>query len=115
MERNIDPLAKKGMRIHLTSMDTDDPNPIDSGLEGTIYKIDSLGTIHVNWDDGRILGVIPGIDEYYILPPTEDQIKPDEFMGMMSLWVCLVKVLVLKSLLQQKDYLKHQNQLKMLS
>jgi len=84
MERNIDPLAKKGMRIHLTSMDTDDPNPIDSGLEGTIYKIDSLGTIHVNWDDGRILGVIPGIDEYYILPPTEEQIKPDEFMGMFG-------------------------------
>ena len=84
MERNIDPLAKKGMRIHLTSMDTDDPNPIDSGLEGTIYKIDSLGTIHVNWDDGRILGVIPGIDDYYLLPPTEEQIKPDEFMGMFS-------------------------------
>jgi len=84
MERNIDPLAKKGMRIHLTSMDTDDPNPIDSGLEGTIYKIDSLGTIHVNWDDGRILGVIPGIDDYYLLPPTEEQIKPDEFMGIFG-------------------------------
>ena len=84
MERKIDPIAKKGMRIHLISMDTNDPNPIDSGLEGTIYKIDSLGTLHVKWDDGRILGVIPNKDKYQLLPPEEEQISPNEFIGLFD-------------------------------
>ena len=79
MKRSIDPIAKKGMRIHLISMDTEDPNPIDSGLEGTIDRVDDMGTIHVNWDDGRRLGVIPGVDDYQILPTEEDQIDFDVF------------------------------------
>ena len=69
---NKDPIAKKGMRIHMINMD--DQNPVDEGLEGTIVNIDDLGTMHVNWDDGRTLGVIPGIDKYNLLPASEDQI-----------------------------------------
>jgi hypothetical protein len=61
-----DPLAKKGMRIRNITMNDD--NPVDEGMEGTIINIDSLGTIHVRWDDGRTLGVIPGVDEYELLP-----------------------------------------------
>ena len=43
-----------------------------------------MGTIHVKWDDGRMLGVIPGIDNYELLPPSEEQISPDEFMDMLG-------------------------------
>ena len=61
-----DPLAKKGVRIRNITMNDD--NPVDEGMEGTIINIDSLGTIHVRWDDGRTLGVIPGVDDYELLP-----------------------------------------------
>jgi hypothetical protein len=64
-----DNLAKEGMRIRMVSM-IDDPNPIPKDVEGTIDLIDDSGTIHVSWDNGRRLGVIPGVDKY-ILEPSE--------------------------------------------
>jgi hypothetical protein len=73
MEKNIDPRAKVNMRVKLIKM-VDDPRPVDSELEGTIDYIDSLGTLHVQWDDGRRLGLIPGVDEYYLYPPKDQQI-----------------------------------------
>ena len=84
MIKHGDPKAKPGLRIHLISMDSEDPNPIDSGLEGTIDRVDDMGTIHVNWDDGRKLGVLPGVDDYQILPREEDQINPEEFMQKLG-------------------------------
>ena len=77
MERMIDPLAKKGMRIRMQMMD--DERPISSGMEGVINHIDSLGTLHVKWDNGRTMGVVPEIDKYELLPPEEDQIGLDVF------------------------------------
>lgn len=77
--RNIDPMAKEGMRIRMIHMD--DERPVDEGLEGTIEKIDDLGTLHVRWDDGRLLGVIPNEDDYELLPSNEEQIDFDVFEG----------------------------------
>lgn len=65
-----DPNAKEGMRIRMVSM-TDDPNPIAPGTEGTIRLIDGMGIIHVKWDDGRTLGVIPGVDHYQLVPDSK--------------------------------------------
>lgn len=36
--------------------------PIESGTEGTVSSVDDIGTIHVNWNNGRCLGVILGED-----------------------------------------------------
>lgn len=77
MERNIDPTAKQGMRIRMQMMVDD--RPVSSGMEGTIKWIDSLGTLHVKWDNGRTLGVIPNEDKYELLPSEEDQIDFDVF------------------------------------
>jgi len=66
-----DPNAKEGMRIKLISM-IDDPNPIPTGTLGTISLIDDAGIIHVKWDNGRRLGVIPGVDEYMLEPDLEN-------------------------------------------
>jgi Domain of unknown function (DUF4314) len=30
--------------------------------------IDQLGTVHIHWDDGRNLGLVPGQDEWRVLP-----------------------------------------------
>ncbi|MCQ9352951.1 DUF4314 domain-containing protein [Corynebacterium sp. 153RC1] len=36
-------------------------------MEGEVIVVDSLGTIHVAWDDGTSLGLIPGVDRYQVL------------------------------------------------
>lgn len=54
-----------GKRVELISMN-DDPNPIETGTEGTIYHVGG-GVINVKWDNGRSLGLIVGEDEYKIL------------------------------------------------
>lgn len=37
---------------------------LESGAQGTVRFIDDLGTIHIKWDNGSRLGLIPGIDKY---------------------------------------------------
>lgn len=55
----------QGKRILLIEMN--DPRPIESGTKGTIAFTDDMGHIHVKWDNGRSLAVLPGIDKYEIL------------------------------------------------
>lgn len=55
-----------GKRIKLINM-PNDPQPIEPGTEGTIDHIDGAGHIHVKWDNGRGLSLIPGIDEFEII------------------------------------------------
>lgn len=71
-----DPNAKEGMRIRCVSM-TDDPNPIAPGTEGTIRLVDGMGIIHVKWDNGRILGLIPGVDHYQLMPDPKSDLYDD--------------------------------------
>lgn len=52
---------KKGTRIRCLYMN-DPYQPVPEGMTGTITAIDDAGTIHVHWDNGSSLGVIPGID-----------------------------------------------------
>jgi len=66
-----DPNAIEGMRVRLINM-IDDPNPIPNGTEGTISLIEGAGIIHVNWDNGRRLGLIPNVDEYELEPGVQD-------------------------------------------
>lgn len=56
----------KGTRIKLLSMD--DPfSPIESGTKGTVHSVDDAGQIHMNWDNGRTLALIPGEDYFRII------------------------------------------------
>ena len=34
------------------------------GCQGTVRWVDDMGTIHVSWDCGSSLGLIPGEDEF---------------------------------------------------
>ena len=55
----------KGMRVEMVAMD--DPQPIERGTRGTIEFVDDMGTIHVKWDNGRGLGIVPDVDEFKII------------------------------------------------
>lgn len=56
-------MLRPGSRVRLIeSRDAISPIPTDS--EGTVEFIDDLGTIFVDWDSGRNLGLIPGEDRF---------------------------------------------------
>jgi hypothetical protein len=55
-----------GRRVKCILM-PDDPNPIEKGSVGTIDYIDDAGHIHVKWDNGRSLSLIPNVDFYEVL------------------------------------------------
>jgi hypothetical protein len=38
-----------------------------SGAEGTVAFTDSMGTVHVKWDGGSTLGLIPGEDQWEMI------------------------------------------------
>lgn len=55
-----------GTRIRFVSS-SDPYTALSHGDEGTVEDVDSLGTIHVRWDNGSTLGMIPGEDRFAIL------------------------------------------------
>ena len=54
--------GKRIMCIHMM-----DEYPVLSGELGTIDIVDDMGTIHVNWDSGRRLGLVPDEDQYELV------------------------------------------------
>lgn len=63
-------MVKKGERIVMIYM-ANEPRPIQRGEQGTVVHVDDAGSIHVDWDNGRRLAVIPEVDQFVILPKTE--------------------------------------------
>ena len=68
----------EGKRIKLIKM-TDDPRPIEPGSEGVVRLEDDMGHIHVDWDNGRTLALIPEVDEYVILDSERTMENIDTF------------------------------------
>lgn len=52
---------KFGTRIELVQMD--DPQAPPVGTHGTVFGVDSLGSIMVDWDNGSTLSIIYGVDQ----------------------------------------------------
>jgi hypothetical protein len=70
-----------GTRLELISMD--DPQAIPPGSRGTVDHVDDMGTIHMRWDCGRSLGLVPGEDSFRKLPMEE--MENEQGMGGMQL------------------------------
>lgn len=56
----------KGTRIEVISMEND-PRPIESGTKGTVDFVDSIGTVHCTFDNGRKLGLVPDEDSFKVI------------------------------------------------
>lgn len=68
-KNNINEMAKydfKDRRVILKKM-VDKYTDLKAGDMGTIRFTDDIGQIHVNWDNGSTLALIPGVDDYEIL------------------------------------------------
>ena len=57
---------KPGTRIECLSM-ADPWSPIAEGTKGTVEHVDDAGTIHMRWDNGRTLALIPGEDIFKVI------------------------------------------------
>ena len=63
-QKQVEQLRKrypKGTRLCLDFMDEAGMPP---GLQGTVAFIDDAGQIQMNWDCGRSLALIPGVDSF---------------------------------------------------
>ncbi|TDE22824.1 DUF4314 domain-containing protein [Actinomadura sp. 6K520] len=62
------PYPRRGDQIRLIA--TSDPYTVlEQGTLGTVTGVDSRGTIHVRWDNGSTLGLLPGLDRFDIINP----------------------------------------------
>ncbi len=64
----------EGTRICLDHME--DLCPVESGTCGEVQFVDDAGTLHCKFDNGRMLGVIPNVDDFHVVK--QEQIQVDE-------------------------------------
>ena len=62
----------EGTRICLDRMN-DDPFPVESGTFGRVDHVDDIGTLHCKFDNGRMLGVIPDVDQFHKIDQEQAQ------------------------------------------
>ncbi|KKL72331.1 hypothetical protein LCGC14_2086000 [marine sediment metagenome] len=57
---------KEGDRVELIKC-TDPYTKIPPGTQGKVDFVDAIGTVHVTWDNGYSLGLVPGEDKWWTL------------------------------------------------
>ena len=63
-KKQIESIREKypqGARVELVRME--DPQAPPVGTRGTVIAVDDIGTIHVKWDTGSMLGIAYGEDQ----------------------------------------------------
>ena len=62
-----------GTRVELISMD--DPfSKLKPGDRGFVTMVDDIGTVHIRWDSGSMLGAALGADEIRVVTPVSDKV-----------------------------------------
>ena len=67
IKSTLSAMPRVGDRIRLLAMDDIQAPPL--GTEGIVKCIDDIGTIHVHWDTGSSLGLVPGVDRWEVIRP----------------------------------------------
>jgi hypothetical protein len=74
-----------GTRIELVEMDGEARMP--SGLKGSVSMIDDAGQIHMKWENGSSLALVPGVDSFQKLPEAErvpKQSKTERYIEQLN-------------------------------
>lgn len=65
----------KGTRICLDEMEGEPQMP--AGLKGKVFDVDDMGQIHLEWENGSTLALVPGVDKFHkISSPEKDKEVP---------------------------------------
>ena len=59
-----------GTRVMLLHMN-DPYSPVEEGTRGTVKAVDDIGQLHMQWDNGRTLALVPGEDAFRKLTQEE--------------------------------------------
>lgn len=59
------------------------------GLKGIIRKVDDIGQIHINWENGSSLAIDPKIDKFEIIPKQEKELIQKEENNINSSFLSL--------------------------
>ncbi len=59
-------LITPDMRVQVLKMNYD-PYPVPMGTCGTVTHIDDINQIHVNWDNGSTLALVPEVDVFFVI------------------------------------------------
>ena len=70
-----------GTRVQLDHMGND-PCPVPDGTKGTVTAIDDAGTVFVDFDNGRSIGVCPEADSFHKISERE---RAEEISPQMSM------------------------------
>lgn len=65
--RQIQERYPPGTRLQLDQME-DPYAPVPPGTLGTVAFVDDAGQVHMEWDNGRTLALVPGIDRFHVTP-----------------------------------------------
>ena len=63
--KHLNEMYPRGTRVQLVSME--DSQAEKPGTLGTVFCVDAMGSIVVDWDDGRSLSLIPRVDSFHIV------------------------------------------------
>ena len=67
--------VSEGTRLCLDFMDEEGMPP---GLQGTVAFIDDAGQIHMHWENGRSLAIVPGVDSFHRVDGPANEVPKDE-------------------------------------
>ena len=84
-ESYLKQLRKKypvGTKLQLLSM-RNEKYPVLPGTVGEVTHIDDAGSIHMRWENGSSLALIPEIDSFQTVSEAKNKAKPPPLYGML--------------------------------
>lgn len=57
----------QGTKIKLLKDMLEEKYPVKAGTIGIVDHVDDIGTIHMTWENGRSLGLIPNLDSFEVV------------------------------------------------
>ena len=69
----------RGTRVQLDQMG-DDPCPVSEGTKVTVVAVDDIGSLHVEFDNGRALGICPEVDSFHKISEQTEVQEPEMSM-----------------------------------